>query len=74
MTNLVPLSKAQMKKLGIVATKEGIMIDKTRLVEIKKFERKAGDDPQADQVVTKVNMKDMIKETINKNDEAIGIF
>ena len=74
MTNLVPLTPKQMKKLGIVSTEEGIMIDKKRLIEITKFQRSDKEDPHKDQVIKKVKVQDMIKETVNRRDEDLGIF
>ena len=73
MTNLVSLSKATMKKLGIIEGKEGFLIDKNRLAELKGFERKDKDDPQKVEV-KRVSTKDMVKETVNQKDSDIGIF
>ena len=73
MKNLVSLSKADMKRLGIVEGKQGLLIDKSRLVEIKKFQRKDSDDPQ-DVKIQKVAVKDMVKETVKQKDSDIGIF
>ena len=72
MNNLIPLTKAEQKRLGIVQGKEGFMIDSKRLAEIKKFERKAKDGPQVE--IKKVKVEDMIKKTVNQNDEARGIY
>lgn len=74
MTKLVPLTKAAKKRLGIVETSEGVMIDKRRLIDFSKFQRPDSEDPQKDQVVKKVKIKDMIKETVNHRDEELGIF
>lgn len=74
MEKLVPLDKKAKKKLGIVDTKQGLMIDKKKLVEIKKFQRAENEDPKNQVVVEKVNVKDMIKESVNHDDEARGIY
>jgi len=74
MNNLVSLSKADMKKLGIVEGKTGLLIDKNRLIEIKKFQRKDSDDPQKQVEVKQVKVQDMIKETVHQKDSDIGIF
>lgn len=74
MDNLVSLSKADMKRLGIVEGKSGLLIDKKRLIEIKQFQRKDNDDPQKQIEVKQVAVKDMIKETVHQKDADIGIF
>lgn len=73
MRDLVSLSKADMKKLGIVDSKDGILIDRARLAEIKKFQRKPTDDP-TEVKVKKVSVKDMVTEQVKQEDHDIGIF
>jgi len=74
MNTLVSLSKADMKRLGIVSGKNGILIDKNKLAEIKKFSRKESDDPQKQAVIKQVSTKEMVKEAVNQKDSDIGIF
>ena len=73
MSELSKLTKADKKALGLVDTKDGMMVDKKRMIEIKKFQRKEKDNPHNVEV-KKVNVKDMIKETVNRDDESRGIF
>lgn len=72
-SKLVPFTKASMKKLGIVSTKNGMMIERQRLGDIKKFQRPKVDDPKA-VVVKQKSVQEMGKEKMNKKDEDLGIF
>ena len=74
MSDLIALSKADMKRLGIVEGKNGLLVDKKRLAEIKKFQRVDKDDPTKQVEVKQVAVKDMIKETVKQKDSDIGIF
>lgn len=74
MSNLVPLSKADKKKLGIVDTKQGLMIDKSKLGEIKKFKRPDSENPNNQVKVKSISVEEMVKESINQKDEDKGIY
>ena len=61
MSKLVLLTKADKKKLGIVDSKEGLMWDRKRLVEIKRMQAPSAKAPK-------------VKTEVKNKDERLGIY
>jgi hypothetical protein len=53
---------------------KGKLLNKVKLTEMPKFQRKPSEDPNAEVKIKKVSMGDMIETVRNKNDEALGIY
>ena len=70
MNTLIPLTKADKKKLGIVDSKNGLMIDKKRLVELKRMQTPKPKEP----VVKKVKAEEVVKQVVKSKDEQMGIY
>ena len=68
---LVPLSKSIQKRLGIVETKEGLMYDKSKLSDKKKYQPKSN-PPENPVVRVKPEVKAKIK--ADKVDEFKGLY
>ena len=71
MKKLVPASKSQLRKLGLVQTTNGLMFDKSKLTDKKKYQpkEKAPENP-----VIKKKPEVRAKEKADKTDETKGLY
>lgn len=68
---LVPVSKKIATKLGLVKTKQGLMIKSSRLIDKKRYQSKV-EEPSNPVPKTKAEVK--LKQKLDKQDEAKGLY
>lgn len=61
---LVPVSKSMYKKLGLIQTTNGLMYDKSKITDKKKYQSKEVVSPR----------KPKLAERLDKQDEAKGLY
>lgn len=68
---LVPVSKAIANRLGIVSTKQGLMIKSSKLIDKKRYQSKTK-EPENQVVKTKSEI--VAKKKLDKIDESKGLY
>lgn len=76
MAKLIPFNKAVQKKMGVVITKNGPMIDKSRLTDNKKYVKPEKPEVKQLNKEIKEQKKQPVRITLaqKQRNEAIGIY
>ena len=72
MRKLIPFTKVHMKQFGMIQTKGGLMIDRSRLADKAKYARKKEEAPNFKPRKTPVAKA--VEKMVAKKDEAIGVY